>query len=91
MALNHKWNVKNDFAYVLQFFSLICESLGSVNWLEMTRNNLGMYFLNFCKHKYAGCNLKKNSLTLEKKMKMVLEKNSVSSAIRIRMDVEQTI
>ena len=23
MALYHKWDVKNDFAYVLQFFSLI--------------------------------------------------------------------
>ena len=31
MALYHKWDVKNDFAYVLQFFSLISDSLGSVN------------------------------------------------------------
>ena len=31
MALNHKWDVKNDFAYVLQFFSLISDSLGSVH------------------------------------------------------------
>ena len=30
MALYHKWDVKNDFAYVLQFFSLISDSLGSV-------------------------------------------------------------
>ena len=30
MALYHKWNVKNGFAYVLQFFSLISEGLGSV-------------------------------------------------------------
>ena len=30
MALYNKWDVKNDFAYVLQFFSLISDSLGSV-------------------------------------------------------------
>ena len=30
MALYHKWDVKNDFAYVLQFFALISESLGDV-------------------------------------------------------------
>ena len=30
MALCHKWDVKNDFAYVLQFFSLISDGLGSV-------------------------------------------------------------
>ena len=30
MALCHKWDVKNDFAYVLQFFSLISDVLGSV-------------------------------------------------------------
>ena len=30
MALYHKWDVKNDFAYVLQFFSLISNGLGSV-------------------------------------------------------------
>ena len=29
MALYHKWDVKNDFVYVLQFFSLITDSLGS--------------------------------------------------------------
>ena len=31
MASYHKWDVKNDFVYVLQFFSLISDSLGSVN------------------------------------------------------------
>ena len=30
MALCHKWDVKNDFAYVLQFFPLISDGLGSV-------------------------------------------------------------
>ena len=30
MALYHKSDVKNDFAYVLQFFSLISDGLGSV-------------------------------------------------------------
>ena len=34
MTLYHKWEVKNDFAYVLQFFSLISDSLGSVCCLE---------------------------------------------------------
>ena len=29
-AVYHKWDVKNDFAYVLQFFSLISDSLGGV-------------------------------------------------------------
>ena len=32
MALYHKWDDKNDFAYVIQFFSLISESLGSVSY-----------------------------------------------------------
>ena len=30
MASYHKWDVKNDSAYVLQFFSLISDSLGGV-------------------------------------------------------------
>ena len=30
IALYHKWGVKNDFAYVLQFFSIISYSLGGV-------------------------------------------------------------
>ena len=30
MALHHKWDVKNDFAYGLQFFLLISDGLGSV-------------------------------------------------------------
>ena len=34
MALYHKWDVKNDFAYVLQFFSLISNSLGGVFLLQ---------------------------------------------------------
>ena len=51
MALYHKWDVKNDFAYVLQFFSLISDGLGGVqdfirktlmatqkvNWIESSR------------------------------------------------------
>ena len=35
MALYHKWNVKNGFAYVLQFFSLISESLGGVGFTAL--------------------------------------------------------
>ena len=30
MASYHKWDVKNGFAYVLQFFSLISDGLGGV-------------------------------------------------------------
>ena len=30
MALYHKWDVKNGFGYVLQFFSLISDGLGGV-------------------------------------------------------------
>ena len=30
MALYHKWDVKNGFAYALTFFSLISDSLGGV-------------------------------------------------------------
>ena len=30
MALYHEQNVKNDFAYMLQFVSLISDSIGSV-------------------------------------------------------------
>ena len=30
MALYHKWNVKNDFTFVFQFFSLISDGLGGV-------------------------------------------------------------
>jgi hypothetical protein len=30
MYLYHKWDVKNDLPYVLQFFSLISDGLGSV-------------------------------------------------------------
>ena len=30
MALYHKWDIKYDFAYVLQFFPLISDGLGSV-------------------------------------------------------------
>ena len=30
MALYHKWDVKNGFAYVLQFFPLISDDLGGV-------------------------------------------------------------
>ena len=30
MALYHKWDVKNGFTYVIQFFSLISDDLGGV-------------------------------------------------------------
>ena len=34
MALYHKWDVKNDFAYVLQFFSIISDGLGGVTYIR---------------------------------------------------------
>ena len=43
MALYHKWDVKNGFAYVLQFFSLISDSLGSVK-THLLEN--GTYLIN---------------------------------------------
>ena len=33
MAFYNKWDVKNDFTYVPQFFSLISDGLGGVGWL----------------------------------------------------------
>jgi hypothetical protein len=39
MAFYYKWDVKNDFPYVLQFFSLISDGLGSVN-----------FFISFIQH-----------------------------------------
>ena len=35
MALYHKWDVKNGFAYVLQFNPLISDGLGSVCFLQL--------------------------------------------------------
>ena len=35
MALYHKWDIKNAFAYVLQFFSLIFDNLGGVQRVAM--------------------------------------------------------
>ena len=35
MALYHKWDVKNDFPYVFQFFSLISEVLGGVSDMSL--------------------------------------------------------
>ena len=46
MALYHKWDVKNDFAYVLQFFSLISDSLGCVS-VDLVKN-----FLSACSNLY---------------------------------------
>ena len=35
MASYHKWDVKNDFAYVLQFFSLISDGLDGVYYKHL--------------------------------------------------------
>ena len=40
MALYQKWDVKNDFTYVLQFFTLISDSLGSVSSDKRTNTSL---------------------------------------------------
>ena len=37
MALYHKWDVKNGFAYVLQFVSLISDGLGGVQAMQCSR------------------------------------------------------
>ena len=43
MALYHKWDVKNDFAYVLQFFSLISDGLGGVTGQSCIRKEVTSY------------------------------------------------
>ena len=42
MVLCHKWDVKKGFAYVLQFFSLISDGLGSV-WMSWGESRLCMW------------------------------------------------
>ena len=42
MALYHKWDVKNDFPYVLQFFSLIFDGLGSVYRINIAEITMTM-------------------------------------------------
>ena len=39
-----KWDVKDDFAYVLQFFSLISGSLGSVTSIHPYRHLISKFF-----------------------------------------------
>ena len=39
MALYHKWDVKNGFTYVLQFFSLISDGLGGVTKVDVRVND----------------------------------------------------
>ena len=38
MALYHKWDLKNDFAYVLQFFSIVSDGLG-----RLWRDDVGFW------------------------------------------------
>ena len=42
MALYHKWDVKNVFAYVLQFFSLISNGLGGVTMYKKRLSDQGL-------------------------------------------------
>ena len=43
MASYHKWDVKNDFAYVLQFFSLISDGL--LGWCVYSLAPLFRYYI----------------------------------------------
>ena len=43
MALYHEWDVKNGFAYVLTFFSLISDGLGGVS-SDSPSLKLSLYF-----------------------------------------------
>ena len=45
MALYHKWDVKNDFTNLLQFFLLISDGLGGVLWfvVNMVRDHGTMF------------------------------------------------
>ena len=45
MALCHKWDVKNDFAYVLQFFSLISDGLGVYYTVLKSEKKMGSHLL----------------------------------------------
>ena len=45
MALYHKWDVKNSFAYVLQFFLLISDGLGGVLIVLASNKASGLPFL----------------------------------------------
>ena len=40
MALYHKWDVKNGFAFVLQFFSLISDDLVGVKKDTLYKNSI---------------------------------------------------
>ena len=59
MALYHKWDVKNDFVYVLQFFSLISDSLGSVLCyiqLKSGEQHLGYKVVDYSNNLNGVCN-----------------------------------
>ena len=43
MALYHKLNVKNGFAFVLQFFLLISDCVGGVNVIKIYMPGLILY------------------------------------------------
>ena len=57
MAFYHEWDVKNGFAYVLQFFSLISDDLGGVtcNCLEYQRMLDTLFFQCIEKMSHANC------------------------------------
>ena len=58
MALYHKWDVKNGFAYVLQFFSLTSVGLGGVLYLIKNvalkvNTNCSSFTISQCKRKWS--------------------------------------
>ena len=73
MALYHRWDVKNDFAYVLQFFSLISDGLGSVS-CELSNSilheSLVSIQLIYLQYKgYCPCSAQVIDMTLKKSVK----------------------
>ena len=48
MASYHKWDVKNGFAFVLQFFSIISDGLGGVHTLAMEKCLFDRKILRIC-------------------------------------------
>ena len=50
MALYHKWDVKNGFAYVLTFFSLISDGQGGVNAVFLICQQFLQTYLDFSLH-----------------------------------------
>jgi hypothetical protein len=53
MTLYHKWGVKLGFAFGLQFFMLISDSLGGVEWIAKEKGRWSFLFFSFLQMKCA--------------------------------------